>query len=149
MQPPAVTPESTFANYVRDSRLTMSSLKFKKARASINKILTRLMDEDTEEEEENLPTFSARCRSAPFPASQPPGKLRATCFSRTLASDMTIGPLALLGSQRSGSGWPDTTSSSLTRPSSSLRRPSSSLTPTTSRHGSSSNRVGTLPSSTH
>ena len=67
VQPPAVTPESTFANYVRGSLLTMSSLKFKKARASINKILTRLIDEDTEEEEGDLPTVSARCWSAPLP----------------------------------------------------------------------------------
>ena len=151
VQPPAVTPESTFANYVRDSLLTMSSLKFKKARASINKILTRLMDEDSEEEEEDLPTFWAICRSAPFLASPPPGKPRATCCSRTLASGMTTRPLAFLGSHRTGSGWADITINSLTRPSSSLRRPSSSHTPTTSCHGSSSNRVnrvGILPFST-
>jgi hypothetical protein len=42
----------------------MSKLKSKNAMASITKTLTRLMDEDTEEEEEDLPTFSARSRSA-------------------------------------------------------------------------------------
>jgi hypothetical protein len=30
LQLPAIIPESTFANYVRDSLLTMSRLKFKK-----------------------------------------------------------------------------------------------------------------------
>lgn len=44
---------TAFANYVRDSLLTMSKRKFRKVRSAINKALTQAMEEDSENEQES------------------------------------------------------------------------------------------------
>ena len=53
-KPQPVTSVTTFANYVRDSLVTMSMKKFKRARSSINVTLTKLMDEDSDDPEQPL-----------------------------------------------------------------------------------------------
>lgn len=45
-----ITARTTFANYVRDSLVTMSKVKYKKARSNINKFLSDLIDEESEED---------------------------------------------------------------------------------------------------
>ena len=45
-----ITPRIAFANYVKDSLLTMSKAKYKKARSTINKLLSDLMDEDSDDD---------------------------------------------------------------------------------------------------
>ena len=45
-----ITPRTAFANYVKDSLLTMSKAKYKKARSTINKLLSDLMDEDSDDD---------------------------------------------------------------------------------------------------
>ena len=51
-EPQPINECSAFANYVRDSLLTMSRHKFKKVRSAINKVLTNAMEEDSENESE-------------------------------------------------------------------------------------------------
>lgn len=65
--PQKVTSNEAFANYVRDSLVTMSKDKFKKARTRINRILTELMEEDSDEE----PTFATPHLPASRPSSAP------------------------------------------------------------------------------
>ena len=55
-QPQPISENTAFANYVRDSLLTMNKRKFKKARSAINKVLTQAMEEDSETEED-MPTI--------------------------------------------------------------------------------------------
>ena len=43
-----ITARTAFVNYVKDSLLTMSKPKYKKARSSINSLLSELMDEDSD-----------------------------------------------------------------------------------------------------
>ncbi|XP_046576392.1 uncharacterized protein LOC124284349 [Haliotis rubra] len=50
-QPQPITVTIAFANYVRDSLVSMCKDKFRKARSGINTILTELMDEESDEEE--------------------------------------------------------------------------------------------------
>ncbi|XP_028415613.1 sushi domain-containing protein 2-like [Dendronephthya gigantea] len=45
-----ITARSVFANYVKESLLTMSKSKYTKARSSINRLLSELMDEDSDDE---------------------------------------------------------------------------------------------------
>ena len=45
-----ITPRTAFANYVKDSLLTMSKAKYKKARSTINKLLSDLIDEDSDDD---------------------------------------------------------------------------------------------------
>ena len=53
-KPQPVTSVTTFASYVRDSLVTLSMKKFKRARSSINATLTKLMDEDSDDPEQPL-----------------------------------------------------------------------------------------------
>ncbi|XP_029308296.1 uncharacterized protein LOC115021781 [Cottoperca gobio] len=46
-----VTQRSVFANYVRDSLVTMSKRKFKKVRSAMNHILSEVMEEDSDADE--------------------------------------------------------------------------------------------------
>ena len=61
-----ITARTAFANYVKDSLLTMSKAKYKKARSTINRLLSDLMDEDSQDD---IPS----AMGAP-PPSQQPGK---------------------------------------------------------------------------
>lgn len=65
--PPPVTERTTFANYVRDSLVTMSKPKFKKARLAMNRILSEVMEDDSDGEEEVPRTtdFSMGCVTMP------------------------------------------------------------------------------------
>ena len=45
-----ITARTAFANYVRDSPLTISKAKYKKARSTINRLLSNLMDEDSDDD---------------------------------------------------------------------------------------------------
>ena len=45
-----ITARTAFANYVKDSLLTMSKAKYKKARSTINRLLSDLMDEDSDDD---------------------------------------------------------------------------------------------------
>ncbi|KAJ3597124.1 hypothetical protein NHX12_003524 [Muraenolepis orangiensis] len=54
-QPQPITATAAFANYVRDSLVSMPRRKFRKARSRINTILSELMEESDEE----VPTFPA------------------------------------------------------------------------------------------
>ncbi|XP_054630201.1 uncharacterized protein LOC129180119 [Dunckerocampus dactyliophorus] len=47
-QPQPITATAAFANYVRDSLVSMSQRKFRKARSRINAILSELMDEESD-----------------------------------------------------------------------------------------------------
>ena len=47
-----ITSRTSFASYVKDSLLTMSKANFKKARSSINRLLTDLMDEDSDDDDD-------------------------------------------------------------------------------------------------
>ena len=42
-----ITARTAFANYVKDSLLTMSKVKYKKAKSTISKLLSYLMDEES------------------------------------------------------------------------------------------------------
>ena len=44
-----ITSRTSFASYIKDSLLTMSRANFKKARSSINRLLTDLMDEESDD----------------------------------------------------------------------------------------------------
>jgi len=79
-QPQPITANAAFANYVRDSLVSMSKRKFRKARSRINTILSELIDEESDEEEPPIvPTF-------PAPASVRPSSAPAT--STPTASEM-------------------------------------------------------------
>lgn len=54
-QPQPITAATAFANYVRDSLISMSTRKFRKARSRIHTILGELMDEESDEDEEETP----------------------------------------------------------------------------------------------
>lgn len=77
-QPQTITATAAFANYVRDSLVSMSKRKFREARSRINTILSDLMDEESDEEQPHL-TF-------PAPASVRPRSATATYTS--MASEM-------------------------------------------------------------
>uniref|UniRef100_UPI00358F1563 casein kinase I-like isoform X2 n=1 Tax=Myxine glutinosa TaxID=7769 RepID=UPI00358F1563 len=71
-QPQPITATAAYTNYVRDSLVSMSKRKFRKARSRINTILSELIDEESDEEEPPIvPTF-------PAPASVRPGSAPAT-----------------------------------------------------------------------
>lgn len=71
-EPQPVTPTITFANYVRDSLVSMSKRKFRKARSKINTFLSELMEEASDEEEAPVvPMFSAPGPSPMRPRSAP------------------------------------------------------------------------------
>ena len=71
-QPQPITATAAFANYVSDSLVSMCKRKFRKARSSINTILSELMDEESDEEEPpRVPTSSV-------PASVRPNSAPAT-----------------------------------------------------------------------
>ena len=71
-QPQPITATAAFANYVRDSLVSMSKRKFRKARSRINTILSELMDEESDEEE------PPRVSTFPAPASVRPSSAPAT-----------------------------------------------------------------------
>ncbi|XP_051807878.1 FK506-binding protein 5-like [Acanthochromis polyacanthus] len=60
-----MTARAAFANYVRDSLMTMPKASYKKARSSINRLLSELMEDS---DNEDLPAATA---TAPAPAQQP------------------------------------------------------------------------------
>jgi hypothetical protein len=45
-----ITERTVFATYVRDSLITMQKQKFRKARSTINKMLSQLMEEDSDDD---------------------------------------------------------------------------------------------------
>ena len=53
------TARSAFANYVKDSLLSMSDKKYKTARRDINKVLSDLMLVDSDEEDTEIPPMSS------------------------------------------------------------------------------------------
>ena len=59
-EPKPMTASVAFANYVRDSLVSMSKQKFRKARSRINSILSELMDDEESDEEQHprAPTFA-------------------------------------------------------------------------------------------
>ena len=61
-----ITARIAFANYVRDSLLTMSKAKYKKARSTINRLLSDLMDEDSDDD---VPSAMG---APPIPATRTP-----------------------------------------------------------------------------
>lgn len=68
-QPKKMTATTAFANYVRDSLISMSKDKFKKARSQINKVLTDLLEEDSGDEDLSAVVNPASCKSAPAPTT--------------------------------------------------------------------------------
>ncbi|XP_028417941.1 uncharacterized protein LOC114542634 [Dendronephthya gigantea] len=73
-----ITARSVFANYVKESLLTMSKSKYKKARSSINRLLSELMDEDSDDEFPSAmaaPSIKVNQQGIP---SQPPHDLHPT-----------------------------------------------------------------------
>jgi hypothetical protein len=70
-----ITARTTFVNYVKDSLLTMSKAKYKQARSTINRLLSDLMEENSDDD---IPS----AMELPIPAihqashSQPPHPLR-------------------------------------------------------------------------
>ena len=87
VQQQSISFRSAFANYVRDSILTMSKTKFKKARSSITHTLSELMEYSDDE----VPTTTAQ--AAPVPTTQQP------VFSQRHAVRPSSGPtLASFGS---------------------------------------------------
>ncbi|XP_028404673.1 uncharacterized protein LOC114527224 [Dendronephthya gigantea] len=73
-----ITARSVFANYVKESLLTMSKSKYKKARSSINRLLSELMDEDSDDEFPSAmaaPSIKVNQQEIP---SQPPHDLHPT-----------------------------------------------------------------------
>ncbi|XP_028412856.1 uncharacterized protein LOC114537469 [Dendronephthya gigantea] len=76
-----ITARSVFANYVKESLLTMSKSKYKKARSSINRLLSELMDEDSDDEFPSAmaaPSIKVNQQGIP---SQPPHDLHPTTKS--------------------------------------------------------------------
>ena len=74
-QPQPITANAAFANYVRDSLVSMSKRKFRKARSRFNTILSELIDEESDEEEPpRVPTFPAPAsvRTSLAPATYSP-----------------------------------------------------------------------------
>ena len=63
-QQPPITARTAFANYVKDSLLTMSKSNYKKARSTINRLLTDLMDEDSNDD------IASAIVTPPIPATQ-------------------------------------------------------------------------------
>ena len=61
-----MTARSAFANYVRDSLMTMPKASYKKARSSINRLLSELMEDS---DNDDLPAATATA-PAPGPAQQ-------------------------------------------------------------------------------
>ena len=59
-----ITARTAFANYVKDSLLTMSKAKYKKARSTINRLLSDLMDEDSHDD------IASAMGAPPIPATQ-------------------------------------------------------------------------------
>lgn len=53
VQQQPITARTAFANYVRDSLLTMSKAKYKKAKSTINRLLYELMDDDSDDDNSN------------------------------------------------------------------------------------------------
>ena len=51
VQQQSLTARTVFANYVKDSRLTMSMAKYKKAKSTINSLLSKLMDDSDDEDD--------------------------------------------------------------------------------------------------
>lgn len=81
-QPQPITATAAFANYVRDSLVSMSKRKFRKARSRINTILSELMDEESDEEGLlRAPTF-------PAPASVRPSLVPPTYSNTPTESEM-------------------------------------------------------------
>ena len=64
-QPRAITSTTAFANYVRDSLVTMSKANFRKARVGINTILSNLMEDDSDAED--VHTVSTLLAPVPVP----------------------------------------------------------------------------------
>ena len=59
-----VTSTTAFANYVRDSLVSMSKPKFRKARSRINTILSDMMDEESDEDEPACVTVNVTAPAA-------------------------------------------------------------------------------------
>ncbi|XP_013869559.1 uncharacterized protein LOC106521510 isoform X2 [Austrofundulus limnaeus] len=55
-QPQSISERTVFANYVCDSLLTMNKRKFRKARSAISKVLSQVLDEDSEDDPQTLPS---------------------------------------------------------------------------------------------
>lgn len=68
----SITETAAFANYVRDSLITMPKRKFKKARTQINAILTHLMSEDSDEEVHTIRTNAVPASGVVQHPSAPP-----------------------------------------------------------------------------
>ena len=65
------TARVAFANYVRDSLMTMSKANYKKVRSSINRVLSQLMEEDSDDDTDDLPSATATVtqrQAAPGPS---------------------------------------------------------------------------------
>ena len=71
-----ITSRTSFASYVKDSLLTMSKANFKKARSSINRLLTDLMDEDSDDDDD-MPGATG---ISSIPANHPPSKISSNAF---------------------------------------------------------------------
>lgn len=61
-KPQALTKEAAFVNYVRDSLLVICPVKFKRAKRGINNILSKLMEEDDEDDAELQPVKMQQSR---------------------------------------------------------------------------------------
>lgn len=66
-----ITARTAFANYVKDSLLTMPKAKYKRARSTINKLLSNLMDENSDDD-----IASALIPATHQDTSQPPQPVR-------------------------------------------------------------------------
>jgi len=71
-QPQPITATVAFANYMRDSLLSMSKRKFRKARSRFTPILSELLDEESDEEEPPI------VHTVPAPASVRTSRAPAT-----------------------------------------------------------------------
>lgn len=69
-QPPPINERTAFANYVRESLLTINKKKFKKVRSAINQILTQVMDEDSDDDTHRVSPYIQT--TMPVPVFEPP-----------------------------------------------------------------------------
>ena len=65
-----ITARTAFANYVKDSLLTMSKAKYKKARSTINRLLSDLM-EDNSDDDMGAPPHAVNPASQPLSSTSP------------------------------------------------------------------------------
>ena len=65
-----ITARTAFANYVKDSLLTMSKAKYKKARSTINRMLSDMIEDDSDDDM-GAPPHAVNPASQPLSSTSP------------------------------------------------------------------------------